>query len=227
MWFFRVLKILSLLLVLFFSASCVDRKSSVPPLKVVCLGDSITFGYKLADPVHQSFPGQIDKQAQGHWKILNCGVNGATVLAKGDIPISSQKAYERALKAKSDVIILMLGTNDTKHHNFQFRDEFVGDYVNLVKTLQGIPSHPYIIACSIPPILKNYPNGLTTEREQEINKMIRKAVTATEVDFLDIYTALSKNRAYFIDGVHPNASGAKVIATLVYNKIVTLQIHHK
>ena len=222
MCFVRILKIFSLSLVLFFLASCVDRKSSVPHLSIVCLGDSITFGYKLADPVHQSFPGQIAKQAQGNWKILNCGVNGATVLEKGDLPISSQKAYQRAIKAKSDVIILMLGTNDTKHHNFQFRDEFVDDYIKLVKTLKNLPSHPYIIACSIPPIFKNYPNGLTTEREQEINKLIRQAVTASGIDFLDIYPALSKNRAYFIDGVHPNASGAKAIATLVYNKIVTL-----
>ncbi len=227
MCFVRVLKIFSLLLVLFFLAACVDRKSSVPHLNIVCLGDSITFGYKLEDPVHQSFPGQIDEQAQGHWKILNCGVNGATVLDKGDIPISTQKAYQRAIKAKSDVIILMLGTNDTKHHNFQFRNEFVDDYVKLVKTLQGLPSYPYVIACSIPPVFENYPNGLTTEREKEINKLIRKAVTASEVDFLDIYTALSENRAYFIDGVHPNARGAKAIATLVYNKIVTLQIDRK
>jgi len=191
-------------------------------LTIVCLGDSITFGYKLADPVHQSFPGQIAKQAQGSWKVLNCGVNGATVLNKGDIPIFSQKAYDRAIKAKSDVVILMLGTNDTKYQNFQYRDEFVDDYIKLVKTLQSLPSHPHVIACTIPPIFENYPNGLTTEREQEINKLIRKAVTASEVDFLDIYTELSKNRAYFIDGVHPNASGAKAIATLVYDKIITL-----
>lgn len=191
-------------------------------MTVVCLGDSITFGYKLADPVHQSFPGQIAQLAPGSWRILNCGVNGATVLSKGDIPISTQKAYDRAIKARSDVVILMLGTNDTKHHNFQYKDEFVRDYINLVKVLKDLPSHPHVIACSIPPIFNNYSNGLTIKREQEINKLIREAVTASNVDFLDIHAELSKNRAFFIDGVHPNASGAKTIATLVYNKITTL-----
>ena len=88
----RIVKFFCVALVILLSLSaCVDKKEQLSPLKIVCLGDSITYGHKLADPALQSYPGQLSQQAHGQWKVLNCGVNGATALNKGDIPITGEK----------------------------------------------------------------------------------------------------------------------------------------
>lgn len=221
--FLNFTKISTVLLVFLFSFSaCGDEAAKLKPLKIVCLGDSITFGYKLADPVQQSYPAQLEKQALGQWQVLNCGVNGATVLDKGDIPITAQVAYQNAVQFPSDVVVVMLGTNDTKNRNWELIDEFVSDYMRLIRKFQGLPSHPHVIACSIPPMFASHPNGLNGKRVVEINKLLQEAVAASMVDFLDIYTPLAEAQAFFVDGIHPNSQGAQEIAALVFDKISRL-----
>ncbi len=203
-------------------SSCFDKKSNLKPLKIVCLGDSITYGRKLAKPSMQSYPAQLARLSRGQWNVLNSGVNGATVLNKGDIPITTQKAYERAIKFKPDVVVLMLGTNDTKNKNWKYIDEFISDYGMIVKSFRGLSSHPHVIACSIPPIAKDRSNGLSIKRIEEINILLRKAIAASKVDFLEIYTPMLRKKSFFADGVHPSVRGAQEIADLVLEKISAL-----
>lgn len=216
----RFVKFSSLgLFVLLTLSGCLDKTRSLKPLRIVCLGDSITYGYKLADPERESYPAQLARLSHGQWTVLNSGVNGATVLNKGDIPITAQNAYERAIKFRPDVVVLMLGTNDTKNKNWQYVDEFVGDYMGLVKTFRDLPSGPHVISCSVPPISGDYPNGINTKRANEVNKLVKKAVIASKVDSLNIYTPMSQGKSLFIDGIHPNVQGAQTIAGLVLKKI--------
>lgn len=221
--FVRLVKMFCLLpVVLFCLLSCVDKTAGLKPLKIVCLGDSITYGYKLNDPAQQSYPAQLAVQAHGRWRVLNCGVNGATVLSKGDIPITSQEMYLRAIASQPDVVVLMLGTNDIKNTNWRYRDDFFADYVELLKTLQELPSHPHVISCSIPPIFVDNLNGLIPKRITEINGLVKEAVTLRNVDSLDVYTPMFQQQTFFIDGVHPNVRGAQEIAMQIFNKISTL-----
>ena len=191
-------------------------------LTIVCLGDSITYGYKLSNPVIESYPARLQKQVREGWQVLNLGVNGATVLNKGDIPTITQGAYQHSMKSMPDVVVLMLGTNDTKDINWQYNGEFVSDYVALVNEMQDLPSHPHVIVCSIPPIFADYPNGINAKREEGINDLLKSVVADSDADFLDLYAVLSHEPSFFIDGVHPNARGAQEIATLVFNKVTNL-----
>lgn len=205
--------------------SCVDEdqgNGETRTLKIVCLGDSITYGYTLADPVHESYPARVRQQSHGRWHVLNLGVNGTTVLAKGDLPITAEKAYQRALSSEPDVIVLLLGTNDTKKNNWQYINEFVHDYTRLIHNLQGLSSKPHVIVCSIPPIFNDYPNGITAQHVEKINDLIKQAIVGTGSDYLDLYTPLSKEASFFVDGVHPNDRGAQEIASLVSKKIAGL-----
>ncbi len=220
MSYMRLLNIICVLpIVLFSLVSCADKTANLRPMNIVCLGDSITYGYKLNDSVRQSYPAQLENLSHGKWKVLNSGVNGATVVKKGDIPIWTQPAYTRALASSPDVVVLMLGTNDIKDSNWRYNDQFVADYVALVKVLEELPSHPKVISCSVPPILIDYPNGLTGKRQREINTMVKDAVLKTTIDTLDIYTAMASKQSLFSDGIHPNARGAKELAELVFDKI--------
>ncbi len=191
-------------------------------LQVACLGDSITYGYKLADPARTSYPVRLSQQSKGLWHVLNLGVNGATVLNKGDIPITAQKSYHQLIKSTPDVVIIMLGTNDIKDNNYQHISNFVRDYITMIEKIQQLPSSPRVIVCSIPPILIDYPNGLNAKRQKSINLLIKKAANISGAEFFDINAQLVNKPSLFIDGIHPNTLGAQKIASLMFQKVSKL-----
>ena len=219
----RIVKFFCVALVILLSLSaCVDKKEQLSPLKIVCLGDSITYGHKLADPALQSYPGQLSQQAHGQWKVLNCGVNGATALNKGDIPITGLKAFQRAIRSQADVVVIMLGSNDTKNRNWQHVDGFVSNYVAMIRKFQRLPSSPHVIVCSIPPIFSDHANGISRERIAAVNVLVKKVAVRAKADYLNIFPLMSEKPSLFVDGIHPNSRGAQEIATLVFNKVASL-----
>ncbi|MCK5070995.1 MAG: hypothetical protein KAR01_10650 [Desulfocapsa sp.] len=219
--FFRqFIKNSSIILLLLLSlSSCTDRSNFLEPLKILCLGDSITYGYKLADPSVKSYPAQLSRLSFGHWDVVNAGVNGATVLNNSDLPITAQQKYERAIKCQPDVVILMLGTNDTKDRNWRHKNQFVYDYAKLVERFKNLPSQPHVIVCSIPPIFGVYSNGINEKRVREVNIFLKQFIVENKIDFLEIHTPLSKKELFLIDGIHPNERGAQEIAKLVFKKV--------
>jgi len=224
MRFWRFTVTISLLSV-FLLSSCGYKepaKEKVITLQVACLGDSITYGYKLADPNRKSYPARLSQQSRGRWQVFNLGVNGATVINRGDIPIAVQKPYQRLMRSEPDVAVIMLGTNDAKNSNWRFIGDFVHDYTVIIETIQRLSSRPHIIVCSVPPIFTNHPSGINSERVAEINVLVKKVVDKTGVDFLDINSFLKEKSSLFIDGIHPNIAGDQKIADLVYKKVSTL-----
>ena len=191
-------------------------------LQVACLGDSITYGYKLADPTHTSYPVRLAQQSKGLWHVLNLGVNGATVVNKGDIPITTQKSYHQLMKSTPDVVTIMLGTNDIKDNNYKYISNFVRDYITMIEKIQQLPSSPRVIVCSVPPILIDYPNGLNAKRQKSINLLVKKAADIAGADFFDINAQLINASSLFIDGIHPNNNGAQKIASLIFKEISNL-----
>ena len=48
------------------------------------------------------------------YEVINLGLNGWTMMKKGDFPYLNEQFYQDALNSDADIIILMLGTNDSK-----------------------------------------------------------------------------------------------------------------
>jgi len=206
-------------------SSCAYKGPAEKPeitLHVTCLGDSITYGYKLGDPARQSYPAHLSRQSHGRWQVVNAGVNGATVLNEGDIPITAQKVYQDIVHSKPDVVVIMLGTNDTKDSNWRFIGNFINDYTEMIKKMQQLPSKPRVIVCSIPPIFADYPGGINSEREKKINVLVKKAADITGANFFDINRLLLKKSSLFIDGIHPNTKGTEEIAALTFKKLSSI-----
>lgn len=222
----RFLLLFSLVCVYGFGLSSCGEKEEVDKnlkkLNIVCLGDSITYGYKLADPTQESFPARLQQQSKGKWRVQNFSVNGATVLKNGDIPITAQEVYQKAMDSHPDVVLLMLGTNDTKTSNWEFVDAFLTEYKMLIKRLQELESQPHVIVCSVPPVFIDYDIGINAEHIEKVNIMIKQAARVMHADYLDIHTSIAFKPSLFIDGIHPNASGAMEIAHLVFEKITSL-----
>ena len=56
------------------------------PIRVACVGDSITFGYGIKDRDKMSYPAQLGKRLGNKYEVRNFGVNGHTLLSKGNAP---------------------------------------------------------------------------------------------------------------------------------------------
>ena len=90
---------------------------------VSCVGDSITFGAAIKDRGKNSYPSQLQELLGDDYKVNNFGVNGATLLKRGDKPYWKLEAYKKALGSNPDIVIIKLGTNDTKPHNWKHKKD--------------------------------------------------------------------------------------------------------
>ncbi len=187
------------------------------PVKVACIGDSITQG-SGAGP-GKSYPAQLQELLGAEWKVGNFGVSGRTLLKKGDHPYWKEKAYQDALKSEPDVVIIMLGTNDTKPQNWAHEKEFVADYTELVNSFQGLASEPRIYVCRPCPVPDPGNFGINDKNLQEWIKRIDQLAEEMSLGVIDMHKALADKPKLLPDRVHPNAEGAGEMAKAAYTAL--------
>lgn len=189
---------------------------SAAPIRVACLGDSITEGYGTGDPAHKSYPAQLAVLLGDAYDTRNFGVGGATLLDIGDKPYRSLPAFAQACAFNPDIIVIGLGTNDSKPYNWQHRDRFVANYVSLIRQLRELPTRPRIFICQPMPAWP--PSGWSISPdviERELPPMIADLARAEHVGVIDLFTPMRDHHDFTPDHVHPDARGANAIARIV------------
>lgn len=187
-------------------------------IKVACLGNSITYGHGLKRP--ETYPARLDSILGDGWEVQNFGVSGATLLSKGNLPYIRQKAYADGKAFAPDVVIIKLGTNDSKPLNWKFKDEFMADYAAMISELKNLPSHPIIFIClPVPAYGINFQINDTIVNNNVV-PLIRKIAKKNKVKLIDLYHPMSNHAAWFPDKIHPTADGAAEIARLVSVDII-------
>ena len=190
--------------------------------RVACVGDSITYGATIKDRKHNAYPAHLGLLLGDDYQVGNFGVNGATLLKKANRPYWNLKAYSDALEFKPHVVVIMLGTNDSKPKNWKHSDDFVSDYTEFIKSFQSLPSKPRVILCiPAPAFVEKGIRGSVVQ--QEIAPAIRQLALNNQCEIIDIHTTLIDDKKWMPDGVHPNDFGAAKIARRVY-ETVTLKI---
>lgn len=179
--------------------------------KVACVGDSITYGATIPDREKLCYPAQLGYLLGDQYEVKNFGVNGATMLNKGDIPYSKQPALKKSKQFQPDIVIIKLGTNDSKTHNWQHAADFKSDAKSLVETYKKLPSHPRVIICK--PVVVTREGGITEKNTRgAIAPLIAKVAYETNTEILDLHPILLDQKGWLPDAVHPNAFGAERIA---------------
>lgn len=154
-------------------------------VRVACVGDSITFGYTIADREHKSYPAQLAKLLRSSADVRNFGVNGATALKHGTRPYADQQAYRDALAFKPQFVVIMLGTNDTNKKSWSdHHGDFVSDYTAIVNEFRVANPDAQFWLCTPPPLFRDRGTAWDTDailKEQivpTINRLRAKKVQA-------------------------------------------------
>jgi len=185
---------------------------------VACVGDSITYGAGIADRINDGYPAQLQRMLQPYdsaWEVRNFGVSGATLLSKGDKPYVLESAYSSARACNPDVVIIKLGTNDSKPQNWAYKNDFVPDYEKMIDVFRALPSRPEVWVCKpVPAFRENFTIRPDVIRD-EILPLVEQIGREKHAPVIDLYTALLKAGNLFPDGIHPNAEGAGLMAQTI------------
>jgi hypothetical protein len=152
------------------------------------------------------------REFDNQWETRNFGVSGATLLRNGDRPYVQQNAYTQSLVANPEVVIIKLGTNDSKPQNWVYKDDFISDYLFLIDSFAQLSSNPEVWICKPVPVYSDLAGITDTIVQNEIVPLIDEIAQQRDVQIIDLFTALSGASDLFPDGVHPNAEGATLIA---------------
>lgn len=192
------------------------------PVRVACIGNSITYGMGIAQRDSLSYPAQLQRKLGKGFLVGNFGHSGATLLRRGHLPYVSTQAYRDALNFKADVAVIHLGINDTDPRNWpNHGDDFVRDYLSLIDTLRSVNPKVRILIARLTPIgahHRRFASG-TKLWHGLIQQRIATVARVAQVQLIDFHRALADFPQLIPDALHPNAEGAGRLAEEVYRGI--------
>jgi lysophospholipase L1-like esterase len=180
-------------------------------IKVACVGDSITQGAGTKGK-GMAYPDQLQALLGDKYKVGNFGVSGRTLLKKGDFPYWKEKRYQEALGFAPNVVVIMLGTNDTKPQNWKHEAEFDADYKELVKSFQKLSTKPKVFVCRPVPVPGTGNYGINEANVQKEIPRIDALAKELGAEVIDMHAALEAHPEMLPDRVHPNNEGAAEMA---------------
>ena len=142
-------------------------------IRVACIGNSITDGHGIDLAPRNGYPAQLQRILGNGYNVKNFGVSARTMLNKGDYPYMNELAWRDALAFKPDIVIIKLGTNDSKPENWQYNADFRKDLEQMITTLSpslgqpakkgkkrekglaNVPAAPKIYLCTPIPAFKS------------------------------------------------------------------------
>ncbi len=226
-----VLLRLALLLVVIATPAFLAYADTSQPIRVACVGDSITYGTGLTNRNEQSYPAWLGRWMGPGYDVRNFGRSGATLLRAGDLPYVAQPQHDEALAFNPDIVVIMLGTNDSKHHgggsppndnvaqNWLRKADYVPDYEALIGEFRATNPKAKIYVCYPPPCFPGRWGIDNNTIHHEVNPLVHQVARSAHAKLIDMYKPFEGKSDLFPDTVHPNAAGAKIMATVVYHAL--------
>lgn len=193
-------------------------------IRVACVGDSVTYGMTMKSWRKNAYPFLLREMLGEKYCVENFGFSGRTVSESGDRPYMSEKLYNQSIEFNPDIVILQIGSNDSKSYNWKSTDEFILSYKKLLESYINLPSQPEIIICTPPPAFK-YEGRVkydidATVIENEIAPAVRNIALEYNLELIDLMEIFCGQPELFNDGLHPNEKGAEIFAQKVFDIIL-------
>lgn len=193
--------------------------------RVACVGNSITDGYGIDMASTNGYPAQLQQLLGGDFCVKNFGVSARTLMDSGDRPYTKERAWADAKAFCPDIVVVKLGTNDSKPRNWQGHEkDYARDLQRMVDTLKALPSKPRIILCEPIKADTGAPTGDANQISDSvitaaIIPAIRKVAKKNKLQALPLHGIAFAADEMQRDGIHPTAKGGKKIAAAVAEAI--------
>lgn len=206
---------------------CKNEEPKEGKIKVACIGDSITYGHGIKDWAKNNYPVVLQNLLGNGYHVQSFGVSGRCVQDNSDQPYRALQQYQDSLAYNADIIVFMMGSNDTKPENWVGEEAFKAALIDLLDDYTQNEKKPQIYICTTPScfFMEDFEGELTSFDLRPAYADIAAGITSevsTELGYpvIDIHTLTAENPQWFeTDGVHPNNDGAAAIAAAVYQAI--------
>lgn len=203
------------------------EKANYNKRRILCIGDSITFGAGvIGSRWKDAFPVILENMLGKEYQVLNYGISGATLLSESDKPYS-KSFLKAARRTEPEICILMLGTNDSKPQNWNAA-KYEATLAQWISELRSFPSSPTVYLMTPPaafgvdgkPVVYAIRDDII---RVEIYPIVKQQAQLHGTGLVDLYAATESHPELFVDGVHPNKQGNQVIAKKIYDVLKNLQ----
>ena len=202
-------------------------------VRVACIGNSITEGFGIDMNGAYGYPAQLQQILGKDYWVRNFGVSSRTMLNKGDYPYMNEQAWKDALAFKPDIVVIKLGTNDSKPENWQYGAEFRQDLQQMILALRPdlaqpakkkgkksklspLPAKPQIYLCTPIPAFKstwNINDSVIVNGIVPIQQAVAKQYGLQVIDLHTLYA--NDGDKMLADGIHPDGKGARRMAEII------------
>lgn len=189
-------------------------------LRVACIGNSITDGMGIDMSEVYGYPAVLQRLLGKNYNVKNFGVSARTLMNKGDLPYMKEQAWADAQAFLPNIVVIKLGTNDSKDYNWIHGADYGVDLQKMVDTLRALPSKPQIYVCSPIPAARIWGISDSVIVNGEI-PAIKRVVKKNKLAYIDLHTEFKPTEGLMQrDGIHPTDKGAAQLA-----KIIAAHIH--
>lgn len=208
---------LTILLATLLTTSAADK------IKVACIGNSITYGAGVENREKNSYPAQLQYRLGDGYRVENFGVSATTLLNNGDYPYTTTDQYRQSLAFNPDVVIIKLGTNDSKDRNIDKLANYKRDYQALIDSYKALPSKPRIMLAT--PVYCYLPDSIFNSEKTRsvIIPAIEELAYENSIEIVNLYSLFSNHHdaSLLPDMLHPSSIGAGMIAQELYENITS------
>lgn len=187
-------------------------------IRVAAVGDSITAEYSR----NTGYPAKLNDRLGNNYQVENFGVSNYAAQSSSDFPYETTDAYQESLAFEPNIVLIMLGTNDTKSNNWQGPEAFKEEYIALLENYLALESVSRIILAAPPTVFLDtvFEGSIDPEIIGLIRNIIQGISSEYDLEFVDITKQTMNHPEWFFDGLHPNAEGAEEIAHIFYQQII-------
>lgn len=191
-------------------------------IRVACVGDSITYGFFVRGQLWNSYPSVLQKMLGKDYCVGNFGFSNRTASEDGDYPYTAEKLYKKSLDFQPDIVLIMLGSNDSKPNNWK-AESYARSLARLAESYRALDRRPRVLLMTPPSVFHFWKKVLWTIQgdvlENEVVPICRRVAEELGLECVDVHGAFFGKKELFVDGCHPNVPGARLLAETVYQAI--------
>ncbi len=194
-------------------------------IRVACIGNSITHGSGIDMQEQRGYPAQLQQLLGDAYHVRNFGVGGRTMLNKGDHPYMQEMAWRDAQAFKPDIVLIKLGTNDSKDYNWNaHKQDFETDMQAMIDTLRQQPAPVKILLCTPIKAFRDKWGITDSVIVNEVIPAIHRVASRNGLSVIDLHSVITDPHDMTSDMIHPNDKGAAKMAQKVADTLHSINL---